>query len=450
MGTTAALVSVSFICTVISFIPFPWHWRSHNIPTMMMMVWIGQGNFFRGISAILWSGSVERKDLVFCDIMLQLQIASVWGMCACALCITRHLESVSSPRYSATGLNDPRNKRRFDIFMCCIAPFIFAGIHLIVQGHRFDLVENIGCSYTTYWSWASLFLFYLPPVALSVGNSIYAGMALWWFIQRRAQFRDLLNTSGLSGSRYIRLMGLSVAELLGNLIINGYILGENAKYPMRPWINWQNVHSDFKRVDQYPLALYTQSELNTLWGTWALYPISAVLFFAFFGFGQEAVIEYKRSYQWVRVHVFRLPEPQRNHSTAGGASLPSFVVNSSMASRSKATMTSSVGDRTTPSMTASEKYDAGLDLDDDSLYDADEYRGRRAVALGDLESGTNDEKSFGGSFSSFSHHQPATDATIPPVPPMPSRPAAAAVRVSLSHSRRSSSDGSITETPSAL
>lgn len=284
-------------------------------------------------------------------------------------------------------------------------------------------------------------------------------MALWWFIQRRAQFRDLLNTSGLSGSRYVRLMGLSVAELLGNLIINGYILGENAKYPMRPWISWQNVHSDFHRVDQYPIALYSQTELNSLWGTWALYPISAVLFFGFFGFGQEALIEYKRSYQWVRVHIFRLPEPQRNMSSSAGASLPSFVVNSSMQSRSKAQMTttSSIGAGTAtgtiPSMTASEKYDAGLDLDDDSLYDADEFRGRRAVALGDLESGTNDEKSFAGSFSSFSHHQtqqPTANAAIPPVPPMPSRPAPAAVRVSLSHSRRSSSDGSITETPSAL
>ena len=59
---------------------------------------------------------------------LQLQIASIWGMSACALCITRHLESVSSPRYSSGGLNDPRNRKRFEIFMCIIAPFIFAGV----------------------------------------------------------------------------------------------------------------------------------------------------------------------------------------------------------------------------------------------------------------------------------------------------------------------------------
>jgi pheromone a factor receptor len=142
----AVLVVVSFLCTVICFIPFPWHYRTGNIPTMMNMIWIGQGNFFRGISAIIWNGSVERKALVFCDIgmiavlgynshqvlsvttALQLQIASIWGMSACALCITRHLESISSPRYSSSGLNDPRNRKMFEIFMCIISPFIYAAI----------------------------------------------------------------------------------------------------------------------------------------------------------------------------------------------------------------------------------------------------------------------------------------------------------------------------------
>lgn len=123
----------------------------------------------------------------------------MWGMNACALCTARHLESISSPRYSSSGLNDPRRKKYFEIFMCCIAPFIFAAIRkslweagfllsrysnlilafhfaspdLIVQGHRFDLVEDVGCSLSTYWSWASIFLFYVPPLFLGLVTTIY-------------------------------------------------------------------------------------------------------------------------------------------------------------------------------------------------------------------------------------------------------------------------------------
>jgi pheromone a factor receptor len=48
-------------------------------------------------------------------------------------------------------------------------------IDLIVQGHRFDIVEDEGCSFTTYWSWASIFLFYVPPIVLGLVNSVYAG-----------------------------------------------------------------------------------------------------------------------------------------------------------------------------------------------------------------------------------------------------------------------------------
>jgi pheromone a factor receptor len=443
----AIVVAVSFICTILCAIPFPWHYRTGNIPTMMNMIWIGQGNLFRGISAIIWNGSVERKALVYCDIALQLQIASVWGMSASALCITRHLESVSSPRYSSSGLNDPRNRKMFEIFMCIIAPFIFAAVHLIVQGHRFDLIEDVGCSPTTYWSWASIFLFFLPPVCLGIANSFYAVLALRWFIQRRAQFHDLLNASGYTASRYIRLMGLALAELVGIITCNLVVLGLNAEVPLRPWISWDNVHSDFKRVDQYPLSVMTQHNRDVLWGVWALYPISAVLFFAFFGFGQEAITEYKKTYQWIRVHIFRGP-PLPNQNSRGNVSLPSFVASGSMASRSKAQL-SSAGQ----SMTVSRKYDPTLDFDDDSLYDADERRGQRSVTLNDLESsGTDyssvDEKSLAASRSLTPAPAPAPQLPQLPMPTLsiPQTPH----HLSLSQTSSSADEESAPGTPRAL
>lgn len=105
-------------------------------------------------------------------------------------------------------------------------------------------------------------------------------------------------------------------------------------------------------------------------------------------------------------------------------------------------------------MTASEKYDAALDLDDDSLYDADERRGRR-----DLETGADamDEKSFTTSYNSYNpHHQnQRSESPIPPLPQLTivTRPEPAATRdhrVSFSRSASSDDTGSITEIPSAM
>lgn len=248
-------------------------------------------------------------------------------------------------------------------------------------------------------------------------------------------------------------MGLAMAEMIGSTAINAYVLYDNAQFPLRPWISWQNVHSDFKRVDQWPLVLYTSTQQKNIWGIWSLYAISAIVFFAFFGFGQEAMYEYKRSLVWVKTHIFRIPPPAPSDSKA--ASLPSFVAHSSMASVRKAQLPSGFStSKGSSSMTASEKYDAALDLDDDSLYDADERRGRR-----DLESGvdTMDEKSFTTSYNSYNppHYNQRSQSPIPPLPQLTAitRPEPAAVRdhrVSLSRSESSDDTGSITEIPSAI
>jgi len=246
-------------------------------------------------------------------------------------------------------------------------------------------------------------------------------MALRWFIQRRAQFHDVLSTSGFTPSRYIRLMGLAMAELVGVLGINLYILASNAKnLRLRPWISWDYVHSNFKRVDPYPFAVLPQLTINTYYVNWAYYPISAVLFFAFFGFGQEAMAQYKKTYHYIRVHIFRRP-PVPERDSHGKVGIPSFVVPDSMASKNstKAQLSSSLS---TMSTAASQKYNATLSFTDDSLYDTDERRGQRTVALDDLEcAGGNpgdyqtvmdDEKSF------------ATSLSIPmPIPPIPARTA---------------------------
>ena len=64
---------------------------------------------------------------------------------------------------------------------------------------------------------------------------------------------------------------------------------------LAPWISWENVHYDFSRVEFVPSVIWrsipafnTSVEL-TRW----LFPLSAFLFFALFGFASEAQKQYR-------------------------------------------------------------------------------------------------------------------------------------------------------------
>lgn len=75
---------------------------------------------------------------------------------------------------------------------------------------------------------------------------------------------------------------------------------------LRPWISWANVHSDWLRVGQFARILVPDFFWDRLLLTWFIVPITSVIFFAFFGFGQEAKAEYAKTFRWVKVNVFRI------------------------------------------------------------------------------------------------------------------------------------------------
>lgn len=193
---------------------------------------------------------------------------------------------------------------------------------------------------TTYMSWAGLALVYFPPILLCLITSIYAGvftfnkipltcvkpclsagLALRWFMERRAQFNEVLSSShsGLTTARYLRLMGLAICEMLAVLGLTLYaVVGAVKGHAILPYVSWNYVHSDFGRIAQYPLVILPSAILSRLIGCWYITPAGSVCFFAFFAFGEEALAEYTRWGRWVLRNIFR-----REMSHQGP--LPSFI-----------------------------------------------------------------------------------------------------------------------------
>ncbi|OCH88490.1 STE3-domain-containing protein [Obba rivulosa] len=298
----------AFIAAVLVLIPLPSHWRARNVATLAIIVWLFVLNVIYCVNTIVWRKTVLNYAPVWCDITTKIIIGSSTALPACTLCICKHLELVASTRVVRLTYSDKRRRMIFEVIMCYVVPVVMMALHYIVQGHRFDIVEEIGCLPATYFSVPAVLIVWFLPFVFAVITMIYAAVAFYHFFQKRVSFATHLvnsNTS-LSTNRYLRLMAMAVAEMIWGTALTTFTLIMNVVPGLLVWDNWADVHSDFDRVDMFPTVLISPSYLAQLMLVWWAIPISAYLFFLFFGFGGESVQDYRRAIDAVRCKIFRM------------------------------------------------------------------------------------------------------------------------------------------------
>jgi len=124
-------------------------------------------------------------------------------------------------------------------------------------------------------------------------------MSLRAFYRRRLEFSRILKSSNssLTMGRYFRLMALAMTDILLTTPLAIFIIWLNATVsPVQPWRGWEDTHFNYSRIDQIPAVFWKNKptfvmimEL-TRW----LAPLCAFVFFAFFGFADEAKRYYTR------------------------------------------------------------------------------------------------------------------------------------------------------------
>ncbi|KAG1853501.1 GPCR fungal pheromone mating factor [Suillus subluteus] len=297
---------VAFLAALSLLLPLPWHWRAQNVATLSIIAWLFILNVVYGVDAIIWSNNVNIVIPVWCDITSKIIIGSTFALPAACLCICIHLERVASVKRAQTSLGDKRIRQVFELSMCFGLPMVFMGLHYIVQGHRFDIIEEYGCRPTTYVSIPAIFLIWIPPLTLSVIALGFACSSFVHFMRRRVTFARHIDTSrnGLTTSRYFRLMLMAVVEMIWNIVVTSYTLWFSAM-DMRPWTNWDDVHSNFSRIDLYATAFTPQIVLTNFYLIWWVVPVSTFIFVAFFAFGKDAVDEYTACIVWIRRNVLK-------------------------------------------------------------------------------------------------------------------------------------------------
>jgi Pheromone A receptor len=106
------------------------------------------------------------------------------------------------------------------------------------------------------------------------------------------------STIGLSRGRYIRLMAISAVEILGTIPLGTFYIVHNSKLGVTPWRGWAFTHEHYSEVIQVPASIWKNdpdSVLGLEMYRWSLV-LCAFLFFALFGFANEARQNYRRLY----------------------------------------------------------------------------------------------------------------------------------------------------------
>lgn len=295
-------------CTFIGFlfcaIPFYWHVEAGNAGTSLFMAWAGLGclNFF--INSVVWNSTVQNLAPVWCDISTRFTVGLNVGIPTALLVINHRLFKIASRTAALTTRAERRRALIIDLAIGLGIPLLQMALQLVVEGHRFDIFQEIGCIANTYNVTLAYPLVYIWPVVISIITTIYGVLTIRLFWKSSQQLKEIQGSNkNINHNRYMRLIALSSTQLLFTLPLSIYNLYLNIHVtPVQPWISWEDTHFDYSHVGQFPTAVWRADPTTRIMiesSRWLVVPC-AFLFFGFFGFAEEARKHYRLAYSFTR------------------------------------------------------------------------------------------------------------------------------------------------------
>ncbi|KAJ7210712.1 putative fungal pheromone GPCR, STE3-type [Mycena pura] len=306
---------ITFVGSVIVLVPLPWHIQARNSGTCFYVLWSFLATFNQFINSTVWANDTVNRAPVWCDISVRIILAASVGTPAASLCINRRLYQIATVQAVGTSKAEKRRAAFIDTLICVILPLVFLVLQYIVQGHRFDILEQIGCYPTIYNSFPAYFLSFIWPPVIGCISAVYGVFTLRAFLRRRAASSQFIAPSGssknpgLTSSHYLRLMALATADIILTTPLGFFFIYLNrSQMPLRPWISWADTHSNFSRVQQVPAFAWRAQRMSALgiqFARWAA-PFSALMFFAFFGCAADARRNYAIAFNALATTFWRI------------------------------------------------------------------------------------------------------------------------------------------------
>ncbi|KAJ7807336.1 pheromone A receptor-domain-containing protein [Mycena olivaceomarginata] len=223
---------------ILSFLGFILAWNSG---TCLFMIWTALSCLIGFFNFMIWADSVEDVAPLWCDISTRLIVGITVEIPAASSCIDRRLYKIAACQTVSTSQAEKRRAVLVDLAIGLGIPLVQIPLQFVVQGHRYNILENVGCFPATYNVTLAYPLTYLWLNVINLISACYAILTLRAFLRRRAQFAQFLasGSTGITATRYFRLMALASLELLLNLPSSTYGLYLTASRSAAPAIFWR-------------------------------------------------------------------------------------------------------------------------------------------------------------------------------------------------------------------
>ncbi|THH04132.1 hypothetical protein EW145_g5746 [Phellinidium pouzarii] len=360
------------------------------------MIWTAIACINQFVNAIVWRDNAINWAPVWCDISSRIIIATSVAIPASSLTITRRLFKISRVQSIMASPKEKRIEMAIDLSLVVGLPVFVMILYYFVQGHRFDIFEQLGCfpvtintppSYVLVWGW---------PLFLGTISMVYCVLTVSSFLKRRREMNQFLNSNTqLTISRYFRLMALSMMDTALTVPLAIFAIWLNAvESVVSPWRGLADAHFDFSRVEQIPAVEWQLSHFTVLsfyLDRWFII-FCALVFFAFFGFAEESRKNYTKAYWKIARRFGYTPKPNAM-SLSGSYSVRSpHLPTMSSASGALKMMTLKV------------------------TTEADEKRNSFISSVGDLSSSFSVNSNFGDRKRGKSRSSTISTESLPPSP----------------------------------
>ncbi|KAH9856250.1 STE3-domain-containing protein [Lenzites betulinus] len=290
------IAAFSLLGFILVCVPLYWHLEAWNVGCVLYIFWIGTQCLFQFINTVVWRDNAINWAPVWCDITTHFSIGTSIAVCCASLVINRRLYHIASISSVSMTQSDKRRNMIIDLAIGMGIPVLSMVLYFFYQGHRFDILEGVGCMEEYPNTYLAYFLYVVWPIPIGLISGTYCVLTLRSFFRRRRDFSALVaSNANLTFHRYFRLMGLAAVEVCLTVPLGTYNLVMYSKTPMYPWTGFANLHYWFSRVDQESAVSWRQDPGTVAAVNFKRWTVigCAILFFLFFGLAEEARKHYR-------------------------------------------------------------------------------------------------------------------------------------------------------------
>ncbi|KAG8818416.1 a-factor receptor [Serendipita sp. 399] len=288
---------VCFFTILLTFFPVPAHWKAGNIATVALAFWIIGGLIFCLVNTIVWHGNLRNPYPVWGDITCAYIVMVGPAIASCILCVQFRLWNIARTKRVLITPREKRRQRWLTYFLCLGFPILLIPLHYVVQGHRYNVYEDLGPMYTTHNVTLAYGIFWIIEPLVCLISSVFSILTIRLFLKQRKEFDAVLASgSNINKNRYIRLLALAATAIIVHFPLSTWLVIVNAvAYPVYPFISWEDTHSNWMRIAYISRFMISRQPNQVIYisiSWWSL-PAAGWFYFVFFGFGEEAMVQYR-------------------------------------------------------------------------------------------------------------------------------------------------------------